>query len=210
MKTLQRGVTLIELAIVLAVVALLYSLAAPSFTVWIHSAQIRTAAESMQNGLQLARAEAIRRNRSVYFWLSSTATPKAADWLVGCSGLSISGAGAVPEAVGDCPGSATDVAAPANATGSTGINWIQRQAASDQQITFPQIQIFPNNTTGVVTFGSLGLVVANADGTTPLTEIDVSDPSLTTAHPLHVTISGGQIRMCDPSTQLPSTDPRHC
>ena len=59
MKTLQRGVTLIELAIVLAVVALLYSQAAPSFAVWIKSAQIRTAAESMQNGLQLARAEAI-------------------------------------------------------------------------------------------------------------------------------------------------------
>ena len=208
MKTLQRGVTLIELAVVLAIVALLYSQAAPSFAVWIKSAQIRTAAESMQNGLQLARAEAIRRNRSVYFWLTSTASPQAADWLVGCSGLSQSGTGAVPEAAGDCPGTPTNQAVPANVTGTTGINWIQRQAAADQQTTAPQVTV-PNNA-AVVTFGSLGMVISNFDGSTPLSEIDVSDPSVTTAHPLHVTISGGQIGMCDPSSQLPSTDPRHC
>jgi len=81
MKTLSRGVTLIELAVVLAVVAILFSQAAPAFSAWVHNTQVRTAAESIQNGMQLARAEAIRRNRSVMFWLTSTATPhKPTGW----------------------------------------------------------------------------------------------------------------------------------
>jgi type IV fimbrial biogenesis protein FimT len=202
MKTLKRGFTLIELAVTLAIVAILFAQAAPSFTAWIHNAQIRTAAESMQSGLQLARAEAIRRNRSVYFWLTSTATPPVADWLVACANPA--GGGAVPEATGDCPGISQPSAVPANAAP---INWIQRQAAAGQQTALPRISI-PNNATEV-TFGSLGLVVPNVDGTPSITEIDLSDPSISTARPLHVTISGGQIRMCDPGLS-PSTDPRGC
>jgi type IV fimbrial biogenesis protein FimT len=119
MKTLSRGVTLIELAVVLAVVAILFAQAAPSFSAWIHNSQVRTAAESIQNGMQLARAEAIRRNRSVMFWLTSAATPPQADWLVGCA-RPPAGAPSVPEAAGDCPGSDTTA-------GPT--YWIQRQAA---------------------------------------------------------------------------------
>jgi type IV fimbrial biogenesis protein FimT len=203
MKTLKRGFTLIELAVTLAIVAILFAQAAPSFTAWIHNAEIRTAAESMQSGLQLARAEAIRRNRSVFFWLTSaTATPPVADWLVACA--SPAGGGAVPEAIGDCPGVHPSGGVPANAAP---INWIQRQAAAGQQTALPQVST-PNNATEV-TFGSLGLVIPNVDGTPSIAEIDVSDPSISTARPLHVTISGGQIRMCDPGLS-PSTDPRGC
>jgi len=204
MKAYSRGFTLIELAVTLAIVAILYAQAAPSFTAWVHNAQIRTAAESMQSGLQLARAEAMRRNRSVLFWLISTANPARADWLIGCSPPV--GAGAVPAAAGDCPGVSTSAAVPANAPP---INWIQRQEAAGQQTTFPQVST-PNNAT-VVTFSSLGMVVPNSDGTASISEIDVIDPAIATAQarPLHVTVSGGQIRMCDPNLN-PSTDPRGC
>jgi type IV fimbrial biogenesis protein FimT len=201
MKHRARGVTLIELAVVLAVVAILFSQAAPSFSAWIHNAQVRTATESIQSGLQLARSEAIRRNRSVMFWLTSTATPQAADWLVGCK-IPV-GAGTVPEAAGDCPG--TDTSAVPTAT-----NWIQRQASADQQTGLSQITITPANATNV-TFNSLGMVTVNQDGTSPITRIDVSDPSIPTsqARPLRVTVSGGQIRMCDPNLIL-ANDPRGC
>src|SRR5580700_9727263 len=134
MRTLQRGVTLIELAVVLAVVAILFATAAPSFAAWIHNVQIRTATESVQNGLQLARAEAIRRNRSVMFWLTSNATPPTADWVVGCANPA--GAGSVPEQPGDCPGT------PTTATPTPG-NYIQSQAAADQQTALPQITVTP-------------------------------------------------------------------
>jgi type IV fimbrial biogenesis protein FimT len=200
MKTLSRGVTLIELAVVLAVVAILFAQAAPSFSAWIHNSQVRTAAESIQNGMQLARAEAIRRNRSVMFWLTSAATPPQADWLVGCA-RPPAGAPSVPEAAGDCPGSDTTA-------GPT--YWIQRQAAADQQTALPQVTITPvlaNN----VTFNSLGMVTLNVDGSAPITRIDVTDPSIPTAsaRPLRVTVSGGQIRMCDPNLS-PTADPRGC
>jgi type IV fimbrial biogenesis protein FimT len=205
MSQAARGVTLIELAVVLAIVAILLSQAAPMFSAWTENVQIRTATESIQNGLQLARSEAIRRNRSVMFWLTSTANPPASDWLVGCA--TPVGAGAQPEAAGDCPGSSTTGGVPAN---GPPYNWIQRQAAADQQTAFPQVTITPAGANNV-TFSSLGLVTANADGSAAVTQIDVTIPSLPAAkaRPLRITISGGQIRMCDPNLAL-ANDPRGC
>ena len=202
MKTLSRGVTLIELAVVLAVVAILFAQAAPSFSAWVHNTQVRTATESIQNGMQLARAEAIRRNRSVMFWLTSAATPPQADWLVGCANPV--GTGSVPEAAGDCPGWSTGGVVAPNGY------YIQRQAAADQQTALPQVAITPAGANNV-TFNSLGMVTLNVDGSAPITRIDVTDPSIPTAsaRPLRVTVSGGQIRMCDPNLS-PTADPRGC
>lgn len=67
----QRGVTLIELMIAIIIVSILLSIALPNFGAWIQNAQIRTATESIQNGLQLARAEAVRRNEPVSFILGT-------------------------------------------------------------------------------------------------------------------------------------------
>lgn len=63
------GATLIELMIGLAIVAILVSMALPGFMVWIQNTQIRTAAEAVLNGLQTARAEAVRRNEQITFSL---------------------------------------------------------------------------------------------------------------------------------------------
>jgi type IV fimbrial biogenesis protein FimT len=209
LNRLQRGVTLIELAVVMAIVAILLSQAGPLFSAWTQNVQIRTATESIQNGLQLARAEAIRRNRSVMFWLTSTATPKTADWLVGCANPFMqNGNGTQPETPGDCPGSQSTAGAP------QAFNWIQYQTAASQQTTLPQVTAVDanNNPTTVVAFNSLGMVVAaNPDGTTPIAQISVSIPSMpaSVARPLQVRISAGQIRMCDPNLSL-ATDPRGC
>jgi type IV fimbrial biogenesis protein FimT len=212
MKRLSQGVTLIELAVVLAIVAILLSQAGPLFSAWMQNVQIRTATESIQNGLQLARGEAMRRNRSVMFWLTSTANPKTADWLVGCAFPFLqNGAATVPETPGDCPGVSTGAGVPANAAP---YNWIQRQAAADQQTTLPQVTAVDANgaATSVVTFNSLGMVVtSNADATTPIAQINVAIPSMpaSAGRPLQVRISAGQIRMCDPKLSLAS-DPRGC
>lgn len=67
---------MLELAIALTVLAVLLLMALPSYSTWIQNSQIRTAAESVESGLQLARAEAIRRNAQVSFTLTGN------DWSV--------------------------------------------------------------------------------------------------------------------------------
>jgi type IV fimbrial biogenesis protein FimT len=67
----KRGFSLIELMIGIAILAILLSAVMPSFRAWIQNAKIRTAAESLQNGLQLARVEAIKRNEGVSFTLGT-------------------------------------------------------------------------------------------------------------------------------------------
>jgi len=65
------GVTLIELMVTVAVLAIGLSLAAPSFTQQIANYRLRTASESIINGLNYARAEAVRRNSPVSFTLDA-------------------------------------------------------------------------------------------------------------------------------------------
>jgi type IV fimbrial biogenesis protein FimT len=201
-----HGVSMIEIAVVLVIVAILFTQAAPSFSTWIHNTQVRTATEGISNAMQLARAEAMRRNRSVMFWLTSAANPQAADWLVGCANPP-NNAAATPEAPGDCPGVPTAGGVPANVPP---INWIRRQSAADQQTPWPQVTATPAGAT-VVTFNSLGMVTTNADGTPSIAQVDVADPAVPVARarPLRVTVAGGSVRMCDPYFAA-GTDPRAC
>src|SRR3970282_2884896 len=59
------GFTLIELMVTIAVLAIMLFIALPNSAVWMQNTQIRTAGEAVLNGMQLARAEAIRRNTAV-------------------------------------------------------------------------------------------------------------------------------------------------
>lgn len=68
------GISLIEVMIVLVIVGLLMTLGAPSFSVFMKNSQIRDAAGAIQNGLQVARAEAIKRNAAVTFTLAGPST----------------------------------------------------------------------------------------------------------------------------------------
>lgn len=63
------GFTLIELVITIAIAGLLIGLAVPSFKAWLLSSQIRNAADSVQNGLQMARTSALTRNQLTTFTL---------------------------------------------------------------------------------------------------------------------------------------------
>ncbi len=70
----QHGVTLAEMLIGIAIVGILMAVGLPSYRGWIQNTQIRTAAESVLNGMQLARHEAVRRNLNVQLVLGAQST----------------------------------------------------------------------------------------------------------------------------------------
>lgn len=73
-----RGVTLVELVVVLAIVALSATLAAPGFARMIANYRVRGAADGILDALNFAHTEALRRNTAVAFALS----PTGAGWTV--------------------------------------------------------------------------------------------------------------------------------
>ena len=61
----QRGVTLIELMIVIAIIGILAALAVPSFSEMIGAQRIKGMSADLHVSLMRARSEAIKRNRDV-------------------------------------------------------------------------------------------------------------------------------------------------
>jgi type IV fimbrial biogenesis protein FimT len=70
-KAAAEGFTLTELMIAVAILGTLVLLAMPTFRQMLRNYEVRAAAESVVNGLQRARAEAVSRNTTVYFALGS-------------------------------------------------------------------------------------------------------------------------------------------
>lgn len=77
--TKQTGATLIELLIGIILVAILVALAVPSFRDWIQNSQVRTATDAINDGIQFARSEAVKRNSPVRWRLP---TSDQAGWVV--------------------------------------------------------------------------------------------------------------------------------
>jgi type IV fimbrial biogenesis protein FimT len=59
----MRGLTLVEIAMVMAIMSLLLGLAGPSIRSWLRNTQVRASTETLLAGLRFAQAEAIRRDR---------------------------------------------------------------------------------------------------------------------------------------------------
>lgn len=91
----QRGASLVEVMIGLTLAGILIAMGIPSFQSGMQNRQIRATAEAIQNGLQLARTEALRRNRAVRFEMQAEN-----GWRVGCDPVDstvIDGQQACPE-----------------------------------------------------------------------------------------------------------------
>ena len=192
---LNRGFSLIELMITIAVLGIVLMIALPSMGAWLQNTQIRTSAETMQAGLQLARAEALKRNTTVRFQLVDTLTSACTlsamgpNWVV-----------SVGDTTGLCEQDASDTAAP---------QLIQKRAAAEGS---PNALVQGNATE--VQFNGLGRA-----GVGSLTQIDISNPGGGTCKTpagnepmrcLRINVSaGGQVRMCDPGVN-DVTDPRMC
>lgn len=70
LKHRQHGASLVELIIGLGIMALLLLFGVPEYTVFMQNARLRSTAESLATGINLARAEAVKRNNRVEFVLT--------------------------------------------------------------------------------------------------------------------------------------------
>ncbi len=91
----QQGLTLLELMVVVAIMAILMALAAPSFRKSIDNNRMLTAVNSLATGISLTRAEAIRRGAQVT--MSSIGSNWASGWdIKDAGGTLIKTSGATP------------------------------------------------------------------------------------------------------------------
>lgn len=77
MKRLH-GFTLIEVMVVIALIAIMLTMAVPSFTTMVMNNRLSTQANSLVIAVNLARSEAIKRNRNVVLCRSANGTSCAA------------------------------------------------------------------------------------------------------------------------------------
>jgi len=78
--TPQRGLSLIELMVSITILGIVLAFGVPSFSSFITNSKVRSAAEAITAGLNLARAEAVNRNTQVQFALTGTDS----SWQIGC------------------------------------------------------------------------------------------------------------------------------
>ena len=61
----QRGLSLIELMVAMAVFVILALMGAPVYQTWVAGQQVRAATESLLDGIRIAQGEAVKRNQAV-------------------------------------------------------------------------------------------------------------------------------------------------
>ncbi len=204
LKPHQRGMTLIELMVGLAILAILLMSGAPSLSEWIRNSQIRSASESILTGLHHARAEAVKRNTPVRFQLTSTLENDCAvsasgkNWVVNMSSTTTPAA--------SCAAPLDDTAEPF---------LLQKSVAAN--ISSP---ITVTSSQAAVAFNGLGQQTATMNpnqapavmtiNITPTSGACLADGGTTRC--LRIVISpAGQARMCDPSlTGSTSVQPMAC
>lgn len=86
-KRCARGLTLIELMVTIAVLAIVLAIGVPNFQGAMNSSRLSSAANELTSAVHLGRSEAIRRNRTVVLCRSETLTSCADDaqwngWIV--------------------------------------------------------------------------------------------------------------------------------
>lgn len=194
-----RGVTLIELVVVVALIAMMLMAVVPSVSTWIRNTQIRNVATGIQNGLQRARAEAMRRNVNVRFSLVSLTDPAVMDDSCALSDAGVSWVVSLDDPTGKCSAAASD---------STEPRILDKQAAGSggRQVKADATAAGGGDANDVV-FNGFGRA-ATTTGIASITIDNVTPGDDYRA--LRIVIgTGGTIRMCEPKITS-SSDPRAC
>ncbi len=177
------GFTLIEMMIVVVIIGIATILGIPSYRAWMQNTQIYNAAESAENGLQKAKAQAVKRNANVEFVLGTNPA-----WLI------------------QLPGNTVPCPIPSGTASTTLLECSTNEGAKNV------VAVATPAGATTITFNSLGGEVQpfNQNNSVPLTQIDFNSAVLTGAHNLRITIGiGGITRMCDPNL-VTGSSPRAC
>ncbi len=87
---MQRGITMMEIMVTLAIVAIVLAVGIPSLSTWVQNNQVKSTAQSLLTGLQLARGTAVSQNTQAQFTLTGTSAGSA-DWQVIAASSSVPG-----------------------------------------------------------------------------------------------------------------------
>lgn len=198
MKTERvRGFSLIELVVSLAIIGILMAAIMPNISEWMTNARVRTAADAIQSGIQAARAEAVKQNRPITFWLVSLSDNKVMDDSCTLSSTSASWVVSVNSPDSKCGAAPSPTADPMivqahpAGEGSDGVTVVSKTGDDTQ-------------TADHVTFNGFG----QALDVTGIGRVDVSSPNATRTLRLVVSTSGS-VGLCDPHV-TDAADPRHC
>jgi type IV fimbrial biogenesis protein FimT len=202
-----RGFTLVELVVGLSVIAILAAIGLPSMGMFLQNSKVANAAASYYAGIQLARAEAIRRNVETQFVLTNTAITTAN--LPNALAPSVNGPNWVVR-VGNGPGAPPPAFLPAAVEAKTGME-------GEGNTSVPAIQVLGAGVgatvfDGRIRFNGFGTPPALPGGGNEAYVIDISNPAAGPCGPIHcrrITISqGGQVASCDLSAAV--GDSRAC
>ncbi len=211
-----EGFTLIEVMIAMAVMAIALALGLPNVSVWIQNTQLKTAAEGVVSGLQLARAEALRRNARVRFQLVTTVDAGCALLAAGAT----AGANWVVSLAADPSGLAADPSGKCDRAPSDAVDpfILQKKSGTEGSINATLAAA-----SGLAVFNGLGrLTTGTTGGVANLSQINVRNPTGGACQPpfgtagggpmrcLSILVSpGGEVRMCDPAV-TDVNDSRSC
>lgn len=193
----QQGVTLIETLIGMTLLVILIKIAAPSYITWITNNKVRASAESILNGLQLARTEAMKRNTTVRFQLVSdltsacTVSSSGTNWVV-----------SQENAASKCNIAPSDTTSPKT---------IQARSAAEGSSGISVAATLSGGSNASVVFDSFGRVQLSSLGSTISSiYIKPSGASNGTYRDMKIVVNaGGTVMMCDPAVTT-TGDPRKC
>ncbi len=201
----QHGFSLVELLIGVVIIGILLSVGLPAFSLWVENTKTRTASETILNGLQLARTEAVRRNANVRFSLTGTAATGAVTWSVGC----VTVVGDMNfDGEDDCP------AIIQSRSDNEGTNSARAGISTATPMpAFTTVLTSGTDMPAGVTFSGLGRVASAAGvdiSRIDITNVDATNNIRPNTRRMVITVgSGGTIRMCDPGVPL-ATSPQGC
>lgn len=186
----ERGMSIVEILITMAIVAMVIGLATPSAMTWIQNLQVRNAGDAVLGGMQTARLEALKRNTTVAFELTD---PNSTAWHVCLFDIA---------AIACAPGDIASSAGGGSANARVGVETV---------FTSTAVALTPgDNVPALVAFDSFGRVSPNSP--TNIARVDVRNPVLAPGDERRLSIvvaAAGEIRMCDPQLSK-ATNPQGC
>lgn len=204
----QRGVTITEIMVSVAVLAVILTIGIPSVSMWMQNTQIRSTAESVLTGLQLARAEAVRQNIRTRFQFANpngTACANKGCWTVTSDSMVAQGTYPAANQVQSAGGSESGQHA------RLGVSGLAATANACATAISAGVGMSSNPLPGVI-FNAFGQLVTDANANanvTTVTRIDVTNSIKADAKRMVVLISpSGMAKMCDPA--LPASNTRGC